>query len=76
MDALRGLLDSTPGSLDKKYEKMRLDISGAEHGFVTSTGRFVGRGLAMRIQKKSGRPSKYSKDGSYRGKTLLSEDLY
>ena len=76
MDALRGLLDDPPGSLEKKHEKMRSDIIAAEQGFVTSMGRFVDRKEAMEIQRHSGRPSKYSKDGSYRGEELFSEDLY
>jgi hypothetical protein len=51
-------------------------IVAAEQGFVISTGRFVGRADAMIIQKASGKPSKYSKDGSYIGDHLFSEDLY
>jgi hypothetical protein len=54
----------------------RLDILKAEQGFVTSTGRFVGREEAMQIQKASGRPSCYGKDGQYVGTILFSEDLY
>lgn len=54
----------------------RQDILDADQGFVTSTGRFVGRREAMNIQKDSGRPSHYGKDGKYVGEELFSEDLY
>lgn len=51
-------------------------LIASEQGFVTSAGRFVGREQAMEIQKQSGRPSKYSKDGQHHGDLLFSEDLY
>lgn len=51
-------------------------IVKAEQGFVTSTGRFVGRREAMDIQRVSGRPSRYREDGQYVGDVLFSEDLY
>jgi hypothetical protein len=54
----------------------REDIIKAEQGFVTSTGRFVGRKEAMQLQRNSGRPSRYGKNGEYVGDILFSEDLY
>jgi ABC-type phosphonate transport system ATPase subunit len=51
-------------------------IINAEQGFVTSSGRFVGRKEAMAIQEASGRASHYGKDGKYLGDVLFSEDLY
>ncbi len=51
-------------------------IIKAEQGFATSTGRFVDREEAMRIQRASGRPSRYRRDGLYIGDKLFSEDLY
>ena len=54
----------------------RLDIINSTQGFMTSEGRFVNRQQAMEIQKVSGLPSAFSKDGSYRGTDLFSEDLY
>ena len=57
-------------------EVPREDIIKAEQGFVTTKGRFVDREQGMKIQKRSGKPSHYSKDGGYHGDALFSEDLY
>lgn len=58
-------------------DAVREDIIKAEQGFVTSTGRFVGREIGMVIQRASGRPSKCTVDGTYKGELVLfSEDLY
>ena len=51
-------------------------VLDAVQGFVTSRGRFVGREEAMKLQRASGKPSKYSFNGKYCGKMLFSEDLY
>jgi hypothetical protein len=54
----------------------RLDIIAAEQGFVTSAGRFVGRKEGMILQRASGKPSAYHREGQYVGDCLFSEDLY
>jgi hypothetical protein len=55
-------------------QEARLAIVRAKQGFVTSTGRFVDRREAMKIQRTSGRVSYYG--GRYVGEELFSEDLY
>ena len=55
---------------------LRTAIISAKMGFVTSAGRFVDRDEAMTIQKASGKPSCYTKDGHYTDGPLFSEDLY
>jgi hypothetical protein len=54
----------------------RKAIGKAKQGFATSTGRFVDRQEAMRIQRASGRRSYFREDGEYVGSELFSEDLY
>jgi hypothetical protein len=44
-------------------------------GFITSTGRFVGRAEGAKLMSDSGLKSVWSRDGSY-GAVLCSEDLY
>lgn len=46
----------------------------AEQGFVTTTGRFVGRDEGRQLQAAAGVPS--VAPGGYRGDLLYSEDLY
>lgn len=53
-----------------RTDAVREDIVAAEQGFVTSQNRFVGRKEAMRIQRESGLPSCYRKDGKYFGDEL------
>lgn len=60
----------------RKRGEHRLNIINATQGFMTSTGRFVDRQQGMEIQKASGLPSAFHKDGCYHGTTLFSEDLY
>lgn len=48
--------------------------TGMIQGFVTTTGRFVDRKEAMRIQLAAGIES--VDEGGYRGDELYSEDLY
>lgn len=57
-------------------EEKRLDIVHAAQGFITSRNRFVDRREAMTLQRASGLPSRYRKDGAYVGEELFSEDLY
>lgn len=68
--------DSCYDVVRKRVPCDREAIVAAEQGFVTSTGRFVDRKLGMEIQKSSGRPSKYRRDGVLKGEDLFSEDLY
>lgn len=59
-----------------------VDLYGKEagisaiQGFMTTTGRFVDRKEAMRIQRVCGKPSHYGPYGRYVGEHLFSEDLY
>lgn len=59
-----------------RTEPGRLAVINAKQGFVTSRNRFVDRNEAMAIQRASGSPSSYGKDGEYIGESLFSEDLY
>ncbi len=51
------------------------EIRAGVQGFWTNRGRFVDRHEGIEIQRASGLPSKYSKDGEYHGDILFSEDL-
>ena len=53
-----------------------LEPKGAIQGFITSKNRFVDRKEGMTIQKATGKPSCYGKNGEYVGDILFSEDLY
>ncbi len=57
-------------------EAWRKAICDATQGFLTSRGRFVDRKEGMTLMRASGLPSHYSKDGTYNGDELFSEDLY
>lgn len=48
-------------------------IPADDQGFITSTGRYVGREEAMRIAKASGQKMT---DGPHRSDKLFSEDLW
>lgn len=52
------------------------DLSFADQGFVTSKNRYVSREEGRKLQDAAGIPSADMEHPGYKGKTLLSEDLY
>ena len=60
--------------LSYKYNRQIIDGKKKVQGFVTTTGRFVDRKEAMKIQLAAGIRS--ANMGGYYGDELYSEDLY
>lgn len=59
-----------------KIRKKEYHYNRKNQGFITSTGRYVDRIEALKIQKQAGVKSVHTDTGYYQGNELFSEDLY